>query len=53
MILLGEHQNDARLAIEWLAPMRGDIRQLRVFAIALEDASDGRFYVRRIKLRSP
>jgi hypothetical protein len=40
MILFSEHQIHAGFITEWLAPMCRHIRQLRLFAVALEDAGD-------------
>src|SRR5207249_8779439 len=41
MILFRKHQVHAGFITEWLAPMCRHIRQLRFFAVALEDAGYG------------
>ena len=47
MIFFGEHQLHSRLATERLAPMRRHMGELRLFAVALENAGDRRLHVGR------
>ena len=46
MILFSKHQVHAGLITEWLAPMCRHIRQLRLFAVSLEDAGYRGLHVR-------
>src|SRR5262249_52466115 len=45
MVLFCKHEVHAWLITEWLAPTCRYIRQLRLFAVAFEDACHGRFHV--------